>query len=327
MASAYDLAFLCRLTLSRSSLVSLSSCTEVRSDICLWFYGNMDKSVDVLQAAASGERGIGRCSRRRNELCAWRQRPKNRGSLSKAMPKHAALYEELAPYYDQIYHWKDYRKEASKIRALIHDFQLSTGKDLLDVACGTGRHLSYLRRYFDCMGIDASEKMLRLARENAPGVQFSKGDMLDFDAGRQFDVVLCLFSSIGYLKTAGDARKALLNFANHLKKGGVMIVEPWLRKSEWRDKSVSLQSYNGDSAKIARVSFAWAKGDFSELDEHYLIGVKGKGVKHVRDLQRLKFFEVEPTLHILRKAGLDARFSDDSLMPGRGLLIATKLLG
>nr|WP_276977578.1 class I SAM-dependent methyltransferase [Ferrimicrobium acidiphilum] len=243
------------------------------------------------------------------------------------MPKHAALYEELAPYYNQIYHWKDYRKEASKIRALIHDFQLSTGNDLLDVACGTGRHLSYLRRYFNCMGIDASKEMLRLARENVPGMQFSKGDMLDFDAGRQFDVVLCLFSSIGYLKTAGDVRKALLNFARHLKKGGVLIVEPWLQKSEWRDRTVSLRSYDGDSAKIARVSFAWAKGAFSELDEHYLIGVKRKGVTHVRDLHRLRFFEVEPALQTLRKAGLDVRFTEDSLMTGRGLLIATKPLG
>lgn len=240
------------------------------------------------------------------------------------MPKHAALYEELAPYYDQIYHRKDYGKEALKIRALIRRYQLSTGKDLLDVACGTGKHLSYLRRDFDCMGIDASEQMLAIARKSVPGVRFSIGDMVGFDAGKEFDVILCLFSSIGYLKTAGEVRKTLLNFARHLKKGGVLIIEPWLRKSEWRDGSVSAQSYDSDSVKIARVSFVWAKGALSILDEHYLIGVKGQGVRHVRDLHKLRFFEVEPSLQTLRRAGLDARFTEDSLMPGRGLLIATR---
>lgn len=242
------------------------------------------------------------------------------------MPERPALYEDLAPYYDQIYHWKDYRKEASKVRTIIHGLQLSAGRDLLDVACGTGKHLSYLRMSFNCMGIDASEQMLVIARKNVPSVRFSKGDMVDFNAGRQFDIILCLFSSVGYLETLGDVRKAFLNFARHLKKGGVLIIEPWLQKSKWRDGNVSLQSYDGKSLKIARVSFARAKGALSELDEHYLIGVKGKGVKRFRDRHRLRFFEPEPAVKALRNAGLDARFIEDSLMPGRGLLVATKPL-
>jgi ubiquinone/menaquinone biosynthesis C-methylase UbiE len=240
------------------------------------------------------------------------------------MPKHAALYEELAPYYDMIYNWKDYQKEASKLIRLVRSNQLSTGRDLLDVACGTGRHLSYLRRRFNCAGIDDSVEMLAVAKKKVRGVRFIKGSMTNFDARKKFDIVLCLFSSMGYLRTQNEIRRAAANFARHLKRGGVLIVEPWLRKSAWSDRTVHMQHSESDSLKIARVSFAWADGDLSVLDERYLIAQKGEGVKYVRDLHKMRFFEVESTLQAFRETGLEARFTEDSLMPGRGLLIATK---
>lgn len=240
------------------------------------------------------------------------------------MPKHAALYEELAPYYDQIYQWKDYRGEARKLKTLIRKYQRSPGRDLIDVACGTGKHLSFLRQDFDCVGIDASEEMLKVARKNVPGVEFSKGDMVDFDSGRRFDVVLCLFSSIGYLKTRREVSEAVANMARQMKEGAVLIIEPWLRKSVWSDRTVSMHRYENNSLKIARVSFVHAVGAFSVLDERYLIGRKGRGVSYIRDLHKLRFFELKPTLLALRRAGLDPMFTEDSLMSGRGLIIATK---
>jgi SAM-dependent methyltransferase len=242
------------------------------------------------------------------------------------MPKHAALYEELAQYYDQIYHWKDYRKEAGKLKALILGHKHTSGRELLDVACGTGKHLSYLRQDFDCVGIDESEQMLAVARSQVPGVVFSRGTMLDFDIAKQFDAILCLFSSFGYLRTRKEIDRAIANFARHLKNGGVLIIEPWLRKSRWQDRAVHMQSYEDDSLKIARVSFVRAEGALSVLDERYLIGRKGKGIKYVRDLHKMRFFELNPTLLALRKAGLAPIFTEDSLMAGRGLIIATRPL-
>ena len=63
---------------------------------------------------------------------------------------HAELYGKLAAYYDYIYHWKDYKTEVRQIKKLINEYKRSSGNSLLDVACGTGRHISYLRRDFEC---------------------------------------------------------------------------------------------------------------------------------------------------------------------------------
>jgi ubiquinone/menaquinone biosynthesis C-methylase UbiE len=240
------------------------------------------------------------------------------------MPKEGRLYTDLAEYYDRIYHWKDYRKEAAKIRALIRKHKRSPGNDLLDVACGTGKHLSFLRREFDCVGIDSSAAMLTVARRNARGVRFEQGDMREFDLGRKFDVILCLFSAVGHLRTRNDVRRTFLNFARHLKKGGVLIVEPWIQASQWKDKTAHMQIYDTDPLKIIRLNYGWSDETYSFLDERYLIGKKGKGIDYLVDRHRLRFFEPDFALSVLRKAGLEAEFTKESLMPGRGLLIATR---
>ena len=234
------------------------------------------------------------------------------------------LYGRLAEYYDYVYHWKDYRKEVQRIRKLIQGYKNSSGNILLDVACGTGKHLSYLQKDFDCVGLDISESMLKVARKNAPDAEFLKGDMADFDLGRQFDVVLCLFSSIGHLGTNGALRKSISNFAKHTKKGGVVIVEPWLRRSQWRDGVIDLQTYNGNGLKIARVNIGRSERAFSIVDEGYLIAERGRGLTNVMSRLKMRFFEPELVLRMFRDAGFEPRFEEDGLMPGRGLIIATK---
>ena len=59
-------------------------------------------------------------------------------------------------------------------------------------------------------------------------------------------------------------------------------------------------------------------------DENYLIAERNKGVRYIRDVQRLRFFEAEWTFGVMRKAGLRPEFSKETLMPGRRLIIATK---
>jgi SAM-dependent methyltransferase len=241
------------------------------------------------------------------------------------MSLESKLYGTLAPYYDRIYHWKDYEKDSCLLRTLIKTYKKSSGKRLLDVACGTGRHIQYLRSDYECVGLDASDRMLAVARENVPGVRFVRANMVDFSLGECFDVVTCLFSSIGYLRTRREVDKAVHNLVGHMKVGGVLIVEPWVRKSGWRDKSIDLQTFEDDTTRIARVNYGSARGTFSILDERYLIAEKDRGIIYVRDRSRMRFFEPEPTLRSMREAGLNALFTEESLIPGRGLLVGVKL--
>jgi len=145
------------------------------------------------------------------------------------------IYADQGHYYDLIYKWKDYKKEVAIIESLIAKFKGSEGKKLLDVGCGTGEHIKYLKDYYDCVGMDINSSLLKIAAKKLKGTKFIKGSMIDFKIDEKFDVITCLFSSIGYVKTLGNLEKTLGNFFLHLKRGGVVIIEPWELDNEKGD--------------------------------------------------------------------------------------------
>lgn len=235
------------------------------------------------------------------------------------------LYHELAKYYDLIYLWKDYKKDIIKIKKLISHHKKSDGNELLDAACGTGRHLKYLKSNFSCTGIDSNQSMLDIAKKNVKGVLFKKADMAKFNLNRKVDIILCLFSSIGYVKTCTNLRRAIKNFSRHLKKGGIAIIEPWFVKSKFKAGMPGMSTYDGKYIKIARLNNSKVKNNISVLDMHYLIGEKDKKVKYFSDRHELGLFEMNKTLEIMREAGFQAKFLKNGLMENRGIYLGVKI--
>src|SRR5262245_50754137 len=238
--------------------------------------------------------------------------------------KSQTIFKNLARYYDLFYSWKNYQQEAEKITQLIERHKQSAGRELLEVACGTGRHLQYLKSQFSVVATDVNEGMLRIARKNVDGVTFKRADMVTLDLGREFDAVICLFSSIGYVKTYANLRKTLRNFGRHLKPGGVVIIEPWFTKSDFQVGNLTMTTYNGDSVKIVRLCVSKVRGNVSVMDMHYLIGEKGKRVEHHVDRHELAMFDRDTMLDYMRQVGMEASFQPDGLMRERGLLIGIK---
>jgi ubiquinone/menaquinone biosynthesis C-methylase UbiE len=126
------------------------------------------------------------------------------------------MFTKTAQYYDRIdLSQKDYRAETRQLTQIIHENFQSEGNRLLDVACGTGLHIQYLKEQFEVEGLDINQEFLEIARQRNPGVPFHQEDMTDFDLGRRFDVVTCLFSSIGYVKTLDNFRRAVICMTRH----------------------------------------------------------------------------------------------------------------
>jgi ubiquinone/menaquinone biosynthesis C-methylase UbiE len=234
------------------------------------------------------------------------------------------IFKSLARHYDLLYSWKDYKKEVETIRALIRTYKTSPGTDLLEVACGTGKHAKLLQDQFSIVATDLNEDMLRIARWRCKRVSFVRADMVNFELGRQFDIVLCLFSSIGYVRTHARLKKTLSNFARHLETGGVAIIEPWWSKASYRVGTVTMTTVGNDDVKIARQSVSKVRGNISIMDMHYLIGERNKAVTHHVDRHELGLFERRDMLACMREAGLRAHFQEQGLMPDRGLYIAVK---
>ena len=131
------------------------------------------------------------------------------------------MFDRTAHLYDLLYSFKDYDAESATLVELIRS-RHADATSLLDVACGTGRHLELLRASFpDVAGVDIEPGLLEVARTRLPGVPFTNADMRTFDLGRTFDAVTCLFSSIGYLADLDELSTAVRRMAAHLAPGGV----------------------------------------------------------------------------------------------------------
>ncbi len=232
------------------------------------------------------------------------------------------MYAELAKYYDKIYAFKDYRAEAEKLTVLIRDDLRCPGKRLLDVACGTGRHLQYLRVHFQVEGLDISPEMIQLAREQLPGVPFHVADMANFDLDRCFDVVTCLFSSIGYLKTLERVTEALTCMASHVLPGGLLIVEPWFTPEAWKSGTVHGLFIDEPELKLARVNTSFADGRISYFDLHYLIATPD-GTSHLVEHHELGLFTGDEMREAMAATGLEVSYHEEGLT-GRGLWLGRK---
>jgi ubiquinone/menaquinone biosynthesis C-methylase UbiE len=234
------------------------------------------------------------------------------------------LHGEWAKYYDRVYSFKDYLDEAVRVQNLTMKYLESGGNTLLDVACGTGLHLKHLKDDFSCMGVDVSKAMLKIARKNAPGVTFKEADMATLQLGKQFDVITCLLSSVGYVKTYSNLKRTIQNFAKHLKKGGIALIEPSHANSFYVRGEPRITMYDGKDAKIARVNVAKIRQATAMLNMHILIAEKGKDAQYFTDAHELGLFGINKTLGIMKEAGLKSKYLKNGLMPERELFVGIK---
>jgi SAM-dependent methyltransferase len=234
-------------------------------------------------------------------------------------------YALSADLYDLLYSWKDYAAEAATIREAITR-RRPTATTLLDVACGTGRHLEHLREWYQVAGVDAEPQMLDAARRRLGDVALYQGDMRDFELARQFDVVTCLFSSIGYMQTSRDLTRALSNMARHLTADGLLIVEPWLSAEDFTEGHIAGPMIGeGDGIKVARMNDARIEGRLSVMEFHYLVGRPG-GIEHFTETHALGLYSADEYLGALESAGLAVEHDAEGLT-GRGLWIGVKRAG
>ncbi|MEM5775421.1 MAG: class I SAM-dependent methyltransferase, partial [Anaerolineaceae bacterium] len=91
------------------------------------------------------------------------------------------MYNLSAEYYDAIYlAMKDYAAETGLLKQVIEAHLHSPGRQLLDIACGTGLHLLHLKDDFQAEGMDISPEMIEVARRRLPDTPLHVGDMVDF---------------------------------------------------------------------------------------------------------------------------------------------------
>ena len=136
-------------------------------------------------------------------------------------------YDRLAPWY-RLFEWTLWLPRGIRSRA-VRKLELQHGDTVLEVGCGTGRNLPYLKAGVGSsghiFGVDPSEKMLSRAwtlcrRRGWTNVTLARADALDFRAPRPLNAVLF---SLSY--SVMQNRERILNHAwSQLRAGGRVVI-------------------------------------------------------------------------------------------------------
>jgi SAM-dependent methyltransferase len=232
------------------------------------------------------------------------------------------MFSASAELYDLIYSgFKDYDAEAEKVMTLIrHEFP--GAHSILDVACGTAEHARLLteKHVFAVDGLDLDPAFVRIAQGKLPRGEVFQGDMTSFALPRTYDVILCLFSSIGYVRTIDNVERTLARFRAHLAPNGVVIVEPWFPPGVLESGRIFTTTAESAGVTVCRMSHAEVEGRLSRLHFEYLIGRAG-GIERASETHELGLFTTAELLDCFRTAGLNAEH-DAAGLNDRGVFVA-----
>ncbi len=232
------------------------------------------------------------------------------------------MFSESAELYDLIYaRIKDYPAEARQVADLLGRVHARC-RTILDVACGTGEHTYLLAAHhgFEVDGLDLDPAFVRIARAKHPTGRFCEGDMVNFHLGRRYDAVVCLGSSIGYVRTLPQVRRALDCFREHIAEDGVVVVEPWFTPEAMQPGYTNTRTVEVPGLRIVRVSHTEVDARLSRLRFDYEIeGPEGN--RRASEMHALGLSTTDEMLGSFEAAGLVAEY-DARGLSGRGLYVA-----
>lgn len=134
------------------------------------------------------------------------------------------LYVDLAGYYDQFCSEVNYAEQCDFAVRAFDCFASAEGRDYLDLACGTGKHLSLMQqRGFAASGLDNSAEMLQQAARRCPDARLLLCDLAAFDQREEFSLITCFLYSLHYSHPSSALAETLQLAWNALKPGGVFI--------------------------------------------------------------------------------------------------------
>ncbi|MEH2065252.1 MAG: methyltransferase domain-containing protein [Nostoc sp.] len=132
------------------------------------------------------------------------------------------------------------------------------GAHIFDLGCGTGQIAQrLLKRGYQVTGLDSSEGMLNVARENAPDAKFILDDVRFFKLPPTFHAIISTDGVLNYVLNTEELQEALQNVYNALLENGIFAFELYIKEfgeSSWKN-SESAGGVNDDNVWVDILSY------------------------------------------------------------------------
>ena len=129
-------------------------------------------------------------------------------------------YDSYASFYDIFTKYRKINTEGKFILNIIKN-----RKRVLDVGCGSGKHVSILENLgYEVTGIDKSKRMVEVSKANTRSDIYNM-DVLDLNFEEKFNAIICIKSVLNHLKSYEEFELAIKNMINCLEKDGIIIID------------------------------------------------------------------------------------------------------
>lgn len=228
--------------------------------------------------------------------------------MSSYLGRHAELY-------DLFYADKPYAEEAAFVHECLRKFGRSPTREILEIACGTGSHAFQLEKYgYHITASDYSEDMLRVARRRAidsgSKILFVRSDMRELKVpAEDYDTVICLFDSIGYLRTNKALANALGAIRRRLRPNGIFIFEFWHAPAMLsRYSPVRVRKWTTPEGEVVRISETTLDKENQLANVDYTVyELKNDGTYSTfHETQTNRYFLIEEMRELISAADLKA---------------------
>ena len=238
-------------------------------------------------------------------------------------------YDPFARIYNQ--HWGFFATKAYPILDHLVLRNLTPGSAVLDLCCGTGQLAAELSRLgYRTTGLDGSEQMIEIARQNAPDVEFVVQDARNIALPHRFSAVFSTFDSLNHVMSLVELEQVFHSVFTVLEDGGYFAFDLNMEegyRSRWRG---SFGYVEEDHVCVVRSSHD-ADEKTGRLDVT-LFELKGSGWTRTDFPLTQRWYDEGEIRERLRKAGFEELRSVDgnepivegSLHEGRMFFVARK---
>ena len=132
--------------------------------------------------------------------------------------------------YLKVYKHRDESEAERLVELIAENTNLDSQPSVLDMACGAGRHsVAFAKKGFKVTAVDLSQRLLSEAKKNSlearVNINFVLSDIREYKADQQFDLILNLFTSIGYFENDEDNFAVIKKAHSMLKIGGYFVLD------------------------------------------------------------------------------------------------------
>jgi SAM-dependent methyltransferase len=201
-----------------------------------------------------------------------------------------------------------FQRAEREVDFIVEALGLQAGADVLDLCCGEGRHaIELARRGYRMSGLDLSALHLRLARQAAKeagaSVRWYRADMRDIPWEGDFDAVINIFTSFGYLESDEEDFKVLAGVARALKPGGRFLLDTINREMLVRH----WEAHRWQEGTDGTLHLEDRRFDFLAGRQHNrVLSIHPDGTRREREID-LRMYTLKELADMLSRAGLTVR--------------------